>query len=735
MLEEVDFFADNKILIKQSKNSAPTLPQNDSLEQQEKRRFETAMARTNYNYMTTYIEGVPVSADLPKGEEYDPAYRARVVEIAQEIADNFKNVVIALAKQQLADNFPNMELISKTKLAYENLKNDFNIFNFKKEASNLDKFTDSLSELFKSLEGLGNFPKDIEKMISGTTNLLAGFNKEGTTAFLKNSMHEMLASEPGRNYRHAKSIQDYEMQFTSLRKPLLLTIEKQEWMKGDSAKGEELPCMQDWFFGYLQTAGFNTTNLRGVFAELPEGHLAVLLSDLQKKFPITDAIFQSVIGDKSKTLQQAALEHRLYVVDYAKHHKAKVDKVFGEQRYLGAPIALFYWNSNPPEGYPPVNGSQGANAGVLQPIAIQLEQNYDSELCPIFTPNDAANANDPKGLKWQLAKFFVNVAGAVDHESVAHLGDCHIVPEAMAVATNRQFSSNHPIYKLLKPHFQFMININTDARHSLIVPGGVVATNVGPAIEVTLGILGKSRQEWRWDENNPKRIFKEKGLDKLPEFPFRDDTMLLWNSIEKFVGQYLKIYYTSYNDLINDNELQAWINELVSPKYADFKGLNGLKKTDKPTLPYLIDDIEYLTQIVSQIIYIVGPQHASVGYAQYPLMSYMPCVAGTIYQPPPTRKTELNSKEDMIKWYPPLDVALYTFSFEYLLSEIQSDRLGHYRKNPRESYFQDSRVDAIESEFIDNLALAEIEIRKRNKLRPVPYELQIPSQVPNSVCI
>ena len=730
MLEEVDFFAENKILLKQNKGTAPSLPQYDTPEQQEKRRFETAMSRTNYNYMTTYIDGVPVSADLPKGEEYDPAYRARVVEIAQEIADNFKNVVVNLAKKQMADNFPNIELIGKTKEAYENLRSNFNIFSFNKEASNLDKFTNSLGELFKSLEGLGNFPKDIEKMISGTTNLLAGFNQEGTTAFLKNAMHELLASEPNRNYRHATSIEDYEKQFDSLRKPLLLTIERKPWMKGN-----DLPCMQDWFFGYLQTAGFNTTNLRGVFAEVPEGRQAVLLSDLLQKFPITDAIFQSVIGDKTKTLRQAALEHRLYVVDYAKHHKAKVDKVFGEQRYLGAPIALFYWNSNPPEGYPPVTEHQGPNSGVLQPVAIQIEQNYDPETCPILTPNDAANANDPNGLKWQLGKFFVNVAGAVDHESVAHLGDCHIVPEAMAVATNRQFSSNHPIYRLLKPHFQFMININTDARHSLIVPGGVVATNVGPAIEVTLGILGESRQAWQWDENNPKRIFKERGLDKLPDFPFRDDTMLLWNAIEKFVDQYLKIYYNSYNDLVNDNELQAWINELVSPKYADFKGLNGLKKTDNPKQPYMIDDIEYLVQIVSHIIYIVGPQHASVGYAQYPLMSYMPCVAGTIYQPPPTRSTELKTQQDLMKWYPPLDVALYTFSFEYLLSEIQSDKLGHYRKNPRESYFKDSRVDAIEAEFQDNLALAEIEIRKRNKTRAVPYELQLPSQVPNSVCI
>ncbi len=727
MLEKVDFFADNRILIKKPVVPVPTLPQNVSVEEQEKRKFEISMAKRNYNYMHTYVEGVPVSADLPKGEEYDEAYRVRVVEIAQEIADNFKSVVGSLAKQQLGDNFPDLKLIGEVKQSYDELRSDFNLFNFKKEMNNLDKFTESLGGLFKSFEKMGNFPKDLEKMMSGMSQLLAGFNQEGTTAFLKNSMQELLSTEEGRNYRHAKSVDDYEKQFQTLRKPLLLTMEKKPWM----LDGEK-PCMQDWFFGYLQTAGFNTTNLRGVTAELADAKYAVVLSDLQKKFPITDQILQSVVGDKSLTLRQAALENRLYVVDYAKHSGAKVDKVFGEQRYLGAPIALFYWNSNTIAGYPPVEGER---KGVLQPIAIQLEQKYDPELTPIFTPNDCANAGDSNGFKWKLAKFFVNVACAVDHESVAHLGDCHILIEAMGLAANRQLPEAHPLHRLLKPHFRFMININTDARHSLIVPGGVVATNVGPAIEVTLDLLAQSRLAWRWDENSPDRIFKERGLDKLPEFEFRDDTTLLWKAIQKFVGGYLKLYYRDYSDLVNDHELQAWINEMVSPKHAAFEGLMGLKKTDNPKQPYMIDDIEYLTQIVSQIIYMAGPQHASVGYAQYPLMSYMPCVAGTIYQPAPQKSTVIENENDLLKWYPPLDVALYTFSFEYLLSEIQSDKLGQYRTNPRESYFRDARADELEYELQDQLALIEVEIRRRNRNRAVPYLFQLPSMVPNSVCI
>ena len=68
---------------------------------------------------------------------------------------------------------------------------------------------------------------------------------------------------------------------------------------------EGKPCEQDWFFGQLQIAGFNTTQLRGVVAEASAGSQASQLSELQKKFPITDAILQSVVGDTSVTLAGA----------------------------------------------------------------------------------------------------------------------------------------------------------------------------------------------------------------------------------------------------------------------------------------------------------------------------------------------------------------------------------------------------------------------------------------------
>jgi arachidonate 15-lipoxygenase len=437
-------------------------------------------------------------------------------------------------------------------------------------------------------------------------------------------------------------------------------------------------------------------------------------------------MFQLEIDNSELTLQEAARQKRLFVVDYTTLEGAVSDKLNNQQRYLASPIALFYWNPNPPKGYP-------EGTGALQPIPIQLGQKYDKNDTPIFTPKDASDANDTNGLKWQVAKCIVNVICAIQHKTVAHLGDCHLIVEPVVVAAHRQLSESHPLLKLLIPHFRFTININDTAIHSLIAPVGSVASNAGPPIESTLDLLAKAHEAWRWDDNNPDKVFSLRGVDTVPTFPFRDDTQLLWEAIQAYVSAYLKLYYSSDTDVSEDHELQAWIHEMTCPLYVGFKGMDGLKITGEKDRLYAIDSLKYLIQVVSQIIYIAGPQHASVNYAQYPLMSFSPSVSGTKYKEPPSRNTELKTPDECIAGYPPLDVALYIASFEYLLCSVQYDRLEQYTSNVRYPYFKDKRVQPCLEKFQERLSLAEIEIRKRNEKRPMPYPFQLPSQVPNSI--
>jgi arachidonate 15-lipoxygenase len=305
----------------------------------------------------------------------------------------------------------------------------------------------------------------------------------------------------------------------------------------------------------------------------------------------------------------------------------------------------------------------------------------------------------------------------------------------VVLATHRQLAETHPIFKLLYPHMRFTLSINDGAMHNLVIPGGVVATNVGTAMASTLDLVNAARQAFQWDQHHPERIFAARGVaSESLVFPFRDDTLLVWKAIKSFVRRYLGYYYEDAGSITGDGELQAWVNELVSPQCGDFHGMNGLIwDTRKKT--FTIESLDYLTDLVAQIVYTAAPKHAAVNYPQYPLGSYAPSVAASIYAPPPTFSQTLTKAEHCLPWYLPLDVALYAISFEYLLSGVQYDRLGHYDSDPGAPYFDDPAVRDIVALFQADLAQIETVIRARNQLRPMPYPFQLPSQIPNSISI
>jgi arachidonate 15-lipoxygenase len=66
---------------------------------------------------------------------------------------------------------------------------------------------------------------------------------------------------------------------------------------------------------------------------------------------------------------------------------------------------------------------------------------------------------------------------------------------------------------------------------------------------------------------------------------------------------------------------------------------------------------------------------------------------------------------------------------------VQYDVFGAYSDNPRRPYFADARSEAVNVDFRMALAAIEAEIRKRNRTRPLPYENQLPSMIPNSISI
>jgi len=307
-------------------STLPSLPQHATPAEREAREFQLSLARTEYNYMRSYLEGVPMSADLPDGEKFSLDFEAQVLKVLHVMLKNFTDVVMLLLRRELESDMP-ADAIKAVEEAYAKLEDGFSLLHPIRDIKEFKAFLEALAALPKALEGMINIPKDLERMASGLKKLIEEMVKIGPTEFLKSSLFDLLDHDPGRNYLLPQSLSDYEMLFDSIDKPLMLTLPRQPWMTSD-----DKPCLQDWFFGWLQIAGFNTTQLRGVVASAIPGSKAIALADLKAKLPLTDAILRGVTGDPSLTLEGAIAAHRLYVCDYAMLDGAYATPLHGEQR-------------------------------------------------------------------------------------------------------------------------------------------------------------------------------------------------------------------------------------------------------------------------------------------------------------------------------------------------------------------------------------------------------------------
>ena len=109
---------------------------------------------------------------------------------------------------------------------------------------------------------------------------------------------------------------------------------------------------------------------------------------------------------------------------------------------------------------------------------------------------------------------------------------------------------------------------------------------------------------------------KVHGLRLLIEdYPYANDGLLIWSSIESLVQTYVNYYYSDAEMIESDTELQAWYNESRSVGHADLCHASWW-----PTLSTPND----LTSILTTIIWTVSGQHAAVNFGQYPYGGFIP---------------------------------------------------------------------------------------------------------------
>ncbi|PHT63176.1 putative linoleate 9S-lipoxygenase 5 [Capsicum annuum] len=265
--------------------------------------------------------------------------------------------------------------------------------------------------------------------------------------------------------------------------------------------------------------------------------------------------------------------------------------------------------------------------GTLKPLAIELslahpDGDQHGAISKVFTPQE----DGVEASIWQLAKAYVSVNDSGVHQLISHWLHTHATIEPFVIATNRQLSVLHPIYKLLHPHFRDTMHINALARQTLLNAGGILEQTVFPT-KYAMEMTSIAYKDWIFPEQAlPADLIKRgmavedasapHGLRLLiQDYPFAVDGLEIWSAIKSWVEEYCHFYYESDNVIQGDSELQAWWKELREVGHGD--------KKDEPWWPKM-QSVQELIDSCTILIWLASALHAAVNFGQYPYAGYLP---------------------------------------------------------------------------------------------------------------
>ncbi|CAL8323043.1 unnamed protein product [Boreogadus saida] len=469
---------------------------------------------------------------------------------------------------------------------------------------------------------------------------------------------------------------------------------KEKWKSIDdigSASATESPLSayvkenwkEDSLFGYQFLNGVNPMVIRRC-------------SVLPENFPVTD---QMVYLRGGRSLAEEMQNGHIFLCDYKIMEGLQANKVNGKQQYLMAPLVLLH---KTPEDQ-------------LMPIAIQLKQEPSKDN-PIFLPKDSE-------YDWLLAKIFVRSADFQDHQLNSHLLRTHLLAEVFSVSLLRNLPMVHPLYKLLVPHTRYTLQINLLARKLLISDSGTFKTFTSSGGKAMQKILQRGMSYITYKSLCIRDDIKERGLESVPHFYYRDDGFQIWDIIKRFVQGVLDYYYKDDSFVKRDMELQSWVKDIF---------LHGFSYRPKSGMPEGLNTVAELVKFVTMVIFTGSAQHAAVNAGQFDYGSWMPNTPTTLQRPPPTSKGTAD-ESSLLETLPDKNATVNGISVMYLLSKQSSDfvPLGHYP----DEHFSKKVHQKYMTDFKEDLVRLSSEIEARNLSLKIPYTFLDPALLENSVAL
>uniref|UniRef100_A0A8C7MMU4 Uncharacterized protein n=1 Tax=Oncorhynchus kisutch TaxID=8019 RepID=A0A8C7MMU4_ONCKI len=405
---------------------------------------------------------------------------------------------------------------------------------------------------------------------------------------------------------------------------------------------------------------------------------------LPPNFPVTDEMVQPFLEDGS-SLATEMKKGNIFICDYKRLEGVPTRVVNGEPLPLTAALCLFY--NNPEDN--------------LIPIAIQQQPSQQN---PIYLPSDSEH-------DWLLAKMFVRNADFIEHQNSYNLLGTHLLAEAFAMATLRSLPIMHPLHKLI-PHFRYTLPVNTISREILFGPEEDIAT-----LMITNELLKRAHSEITYSSLCLPENIVARGLESIPNFYYREDSLKLWNIINSFVQGMVEHFYSSDSEVSRDSELQDWIHEIF------IHGFLGNGKSVKEVIKF-----------ITMVIFTVSAQHSAVSMGQFDYCSWVPNSPIFLCKAPPTTKG-CSSMSTIFETLPDVGSTVRGMVSTWMLSgKSRFIPLGSYPNqyfDETDGYFDVTKQ--MMKHFQAELSYLSESITERNSTFTPPYNYLNPAEMENSV--
>ncbi|XP_027107691.1 probable linoleate 9S-lipoxygenase 5 [Coffea arabica] len=376
-----------------------------------------------------------------------------------------------------------------------------------------------------------------------------------------------------------------------LKYPLLKIIE-----------GNKSAWRTDEEFAREMLAGLNTVIIRGLHVFPPSSKLDPKVYGNQSSTITRKHIENKLEG---MTIQDAIKTNRLFILD---HH----DTIMPYLRRI---------NATPTKTYASRTLLFLQKDGTLKPLAIELRLPHPDgdkfgSISKVYTPAEQGVENSI----WQLAKAYVAVNDSGIRQLITHWLHTHAVIGPIVIATNRQLSVLHPVYKLLHPHFRDTMNINAISRQILTNAKGIVESTLFPSV-CAMEMSSLQYRDWVFPEQALpadliKRQFSPYGLRLIiHDYPYAVDGLKIWSAIKTWVTDYCSFFYKADQMIQQDTELQAWWKEFREKGHAD--------KKDEKCWPQM----KTITELINSctiIIWLASALHAATNFGQWPYAGFQP---------------------------------------------------------------------------------------------------------------